>query len=303
MSLNALKYRSSKSTLSIMLYFTLQNDKINIMTPSSETFAQKLNEHTQFLKEKKEEMQLLKEKIEKAQQRGDYIEAERLADELREILRHTDESESNFLAIHGQELEELQEHLAKKEIEKNSQKVTHFTGEEFIRIGEIAKSFWQNCPSEHPPKFVIMMGGVGSGKTTVRRQRYSSGYVNFDYTEIMIAVEKAVGKDEPRLESYVSLANSIILQECIVDKKNIVIEITGDNKEILDPVLDGMKKLGYDISIEFIHCDPVEAYKRHLKAVEEDKDYVSAYFTQEATLSFFYQRLGLGPMPAAPKVI
>ena len=34
-----------------------------------------------------------------------------------------------------------------------------------------------------------------------------------------------------------------------------------------------------------------------LKAVEEDKDYLSAYFSQEATLSFFYQQLKFGEMP------
>ena len=43
----------------------------------------------------------------------------------------------------------------------------------------------------------------------------------------------------------------------------------------------------------------VEAYKRHLNAVKEDPEYLSAHFTQEATLSFFYQQLELGEMPVS----
>jgi len=93
----------------------------------------------------------------------------------------------------------------------------------------------------------------------------------------------------------------MILQESIGAKKNIVIEIIGDNEKIIIPVIDKMKEIGYETSLEIIHCDPVEAYKRHLKAVEEDKDYISSYFTQEATLSFFYQQFQLGKMPYSDK--
>lgn len=186
-------------------------------------------------------------------------------------------------------------------MENSQQKTVQFSGEEFIKIGEIAKPFWENGLSENPPKIVILMGGVGSGKTTIRRQKYSKGYVNFDFGEILTVVKRAIGEDDPKLTSYVSLACDLILRECISEKKNIVIEIIGDSKELIDPVLDGMKKIGYDISLEYIHCDPVEAYKRHLKLVEEDKDYLSAHFTQEATLSYFYSQLDLGEMPVISK--
>ena len=185
-------------------------------------------------------------------------------------------------------------------MENEQQKVVQLSGEEFIQVGETVKPFWENGLSESPPKLIIFMGGVGSGKTTIRRQKYSKGYVNFDFGEIYTALKKAVGEDNPKLPDYLAFASDLVLKESLSEKKNIVIEIIGDSKETITPVIDGMRKLGYDVSLEAIYCDVVEAYKRHLKAVEEDKDYLSAYFTQEATLSTFYHQLGLGNMPVPP---
>lgn len=61
--------------------------------------------------------------------------------------------------------------------------------------------------------------------------------------------------------------------------------------------LDGFKAIGYDIHLDFIYCDPVEAYKRHVKAVAEDPNYVSAFYAQDVTLSYLYQYLELGEYP------
>lgn len=178
-----------------------------------------------------------------------------------------------------------------------NQKTTKFTGEEYIQIGNVAKPFWECGNSEQPPKFVIFMGGVGVGKTTIRRQEYSTGYVNFEFGEIYNAIKKEFGEDNPKLTSYASMASDMILRESLESKKNIVIEIIGDSYEVITPVIDKMKEIGYEIEIKAINCDLEEAYKRHLNAIKEDPEYLSAHFTQEANLSFFYHQLELGEMP------
>src|SRR3989344_1628160 len=183
--------------------------------------------------------------------------------------------------------------------EGDQPKVLNFTGEEYLEVGEIAKPFWEQGVTENLPKFVIYMGGVGSGKTTMRRHHQSSGYVHFDFGEICIAMEKGFGKDNPKLPNYELLAGSMILQESVEAKKNIVIEIIGDDEKLFIPVIKKMKEIGYETSLQFIACKPEDAYGRHLKAVEEDKDYISSFYTQEATLSFFYEQLQLGKMPEA----
>ena len=176
-------------------------------------------------------------------------------------------------------------------------KTVQITGQEYIKIGELAKPFWENGISEDPPKFVIFMGGVGSGKTTLRRQNYATGYVHFEFGEIFNAVKKVFGEDNPTLSVYASFAGEMILSESIENRKNMVIEIIGDN-DLIDPVINKMKEIGYEVSLGIIKCDPAEAYERHIKAVMEDPEYISAYFSEASTLSFFYRQFELGEMTA-----
>ena len=177
------------------------------------------------------------------------------------------------------------------------QKAVQFSADEFRTISDVAISFLQNGVPENPPNFVIFMGGVGVGKTTIRREKYKDGYVHLDFGEIHLALEKTDGKSHQRLAEYALSASDIILRESINDKKNIVIEIIGDSYDLIVPVIEKMKDIGYKLDIVGLTGDIVECRQRHLKAVEEDPDYISAHFTQEPTLSVFYNQLELGNMP------
>ncbi len=192
------------------------------------------------------------------------------------------------------------EDLKDKEVkgENKEGKVVHFSGEEYLKISGIVRPLMENGKSESQPQFVILMGGIGSGKTTVRRQRYNIGFVNFDFGELFNTIKKEFGADNSKLTNYTAMASDLILQETLNSKKNIVIEIIGDKKDVIDPVIDSMTDRGYKVSIQFISCDPTEAYNRHLKAVKEDSGYFSAYYTQDVTLSFFYHHLKLGKIPS-----
>lgn len=194
-----------------------------------------------------------------------------------------------------QKIDDLEEKMENRQTD--GFKVAQFAGEEYLKIGETVKSFWEKGITETIPKFVVLMGGVGSGKTTIRRQEYKTGYVHFEFGEIFNAIKKEFGEDNPKLSSYAAMASDMILRESLENKKNIVTEIIGDNYELITPVIDRMKENGYEVSVKGIACDPAEAYKRHLSAVKDDPEYLSAHFTQGATLSFFYQQLELGEMP------
>lgn len=170
--------------------------------------------------------------------------------------------------------------------------------EEFLKISRIIDHFVSNGISSEAPYLVIIMGDIGAGKTTLRRQKYSQGYVNFEFGEICKAVKKEFPEDHPKLFDYSLFTNFMILQESIKSKRNIVVEILGDNKDLIDPVIKKMLEVGYKLSLVCVECDLKKAYERHLKAVKEDKGYASVFFTQEATLSVFYEILGLGDMPA-----
>lgn len=167
---------------------------------------------------------------------------------------------------------------------------------DLMLIQKVTGPIIKNGASETPPKFVIFMGGVGSGKTTIRRQQYGSGYVHFDAGEISTAVKKELKENDPKSESYITWACGTTLEKSINERRNIVIEIIGDSLAVIAPVIDKMKEIGYDVEIVPVYCGVEDAYMRHLKAVQDDPEYVSSYFTQEATLYFFYQILRLGKM-------
>lgn len=208
------------------------------------------------------------------------------------------QSQEHFAEVMHALMERLQkvENLREK---MGTEKTVQFTEDEFLSISKIANLFLEKGISEQPPKFVVYMGGVGAGKTTIRRNQCANGYVHFEFGEIYNATKKVFGEECERLSSYASLASTLVLQECLKSKKNIVIEIIGENKDVIEPVFTAMKNIGYELSLQFISCDPSEAYARHVNAVKQDPDYLSAHFTQDATLSFFYDQLGLGRMTAA----
>jgi hypothetical protein len=131
----------------------------------------------------------------------------------------------------------------------------------------------------------------------VRKDKYGSGYVNLDFGDISTAVKKAFSADNPKIINLAATTFRLALDNAFDEKRNVVIEIIGDNAHLIEILLEGVKKIGYDIHLDFVHCDPVEAYKRHVEAVMEDPDYVSAFYAQDVTLSYLFQHLELGAYP------
>jgi len=175
--------------------------------------------------------------------------------------------------------------------------IIKFGPEEYGRLGKIAKSFTEKGVSPDVPEFVILTGGIASGKTTARRKFFAEGYVNLDYWDIYLAVEKEFGEGDSRLIGFVSLVGDMILYESIRARKNIVVEIVGSEESLFKSVMDAMKDIGYKLIMQIVICEPVQAYERHLNAVENDRDYRSAYYTERLTLSYFYKYFKLGDVP------
>ena len=156
--------------------------------------------------------------------------------------------------------------------------------DEFLRVGEVVEWFVKKGNTQEEPEFVIFMGGVGSGKTTVRQRDFVDGYVHFDYGEIYNAIKDEFGENHPGFSTFVNLACSLVFEESLSKKKNIVIEIIGEEYEPVKSLITKMREAGYTINVQAITCDITEAYKRHLLAVQNDPAYFSAHYSQEPTL-------------------
>ena len=156
--------------------------------------------------------------------------------------------------------------------------------DEFLRVGEVVEWFVNKGDTQERPKFVIFMGGVGSGKTTIRQRDFADGYVHFDYGEIRNAIKDEFGENHPGFATFVSLASTLTFEEALKKKKNIVIEIIGEEYEVVEPVITKMRNAGYEISVQGITCDISEAYERHIRATNDDPNYYSAHNSQGPTL-------------------
>jgi hypothetical protein len=179
----------------------------------------------------------------------------------------------------------------------SEQRVTEFSNSEAQQIFDTAEEFLRNGTSSAPPDFAIVMGGVGAGKTTLRKKDFAEGHVHFEAGEIAQALRRRLGDNCEKFGPAVSFACDLILREAFEKKLNIVTEIIGEVSEAIKPLVDALAAIGYRVWLKYVDCDVGEAYRRHLRAVQEEPGYTSVAFTQRETLFYLYRQLQLDYAP------
>lgn len=169
-----------------------------------------------------------------------------------------------------------------------------YTWEEILAINLKAEAYIKNGDVSDKPQFVLIAGGVGAGKTTLRRKEYGKGYVNLDFGETFLAFEKEnfwelEKENESKMAMFAALTCTIVLWRSIKERRNIVIEIIGDDYFAVKFITDMMLSAGYKIKMCPIYGDINEAIARHKQAVKDDPDYISAYHSEPPTISTFFQ--------------
>jgi hypothetical protein len=136
--------------------------------------------------------------------------------------------------------------------------------------------------SGEPPRFVLIMGGVGVGKTTMRRQQFADHYVHLDATELFAALTGGTYCDFPgEYQDELQLLGSRIAKKAFTERSNIVMEILGNSPGMIESLNAAVRSIGYSVEMKLLTCDAEESLRRHRHACETDVNYVSAYFTQE----------------------
>lgn len=126
------------------------------------------------------------------------------------------------------------------------------------------------------PVAVVLMGGVAAGKTTIRRQKYSQGYVLIDAAEIFIHLCYGQDLDFPGpLEEQLDLVGGALAYKALSEKRPIVTEIIGDDPRSTTEFLESLKSIGYSIEIVGLTCDVESAIARN---ESRDIDNISAYY-------------------------
>lgn len=128
------------------------------------------------------------------------------------------------------------------------------------------------------PRIVILMGGPAAGKTTVRKQRYATGYVLVDAAEVFLSLSRGEYFDFPGpFDHMLNLIGPQVARRAISERRHILTELIGADFEPTKVLIDAMIAIGYRIDLQMITCDVEEAQQRNLGRGD---DSISAYYAE-----------------------
>lgn len=147
-------------------------------------------------------------------------------------------------------------------------------------LAEEVDRFFDDSSLSHgeQPRMVILMGGVASGKTTIRKKHFSTGYVLVDAAEIFLGLSRGKHFPFPKaFEEPMEAIGSRIARRAISERRHIVTEVIGAEHEPIEALVNAMHAIGYKIDAQAVTCDVEEAERRNL---HRDDDSISAYYAE-----------------------
>jgi hypothetical protein len=128
------------------------------------------------------------------------------------------------------------------------------------------------------PQFVLILGPIATGKTTLRKKNYATGYVVIDSAEIFLHMSR--GESYPFPETFrlvMETFGRMVTFRAIQERRHIVTEIIGSDAEALNSLIRAMTDIGYKVNLMFVHCPLEQAVQWNLN---RDDDAISAYYAE-----------------------
>ncbi|MGI8543348.1 MAG: zeta toxin family protein [Aridibacter sp.] len=149
----------------------------------------------------------------------------------------------------------------------------------FNILSEVQKYFDDSSTTTGgQPSFVLLAGGVCAGKTYIRRQKYSDGYVLVDAAEIFLSLSRGEYFEFGEVfEEPLEIIGSIVARQAIKERRNIVTEIIGASAENNRAIIDAVNSIGYKTEIIALTCDLEDAIQRNMNRGDDN---ISAHYTE-----------------------
>ena len=164
-----------------------------------------------------------------------------------------------------------------------------------FNAGEETGRFFDESSLSHEdqPRIVILMGGVATGKTTIRRRHYSSGYVLVDASEIFLNLSRGEFFEFPGpFAQLLDILGPLIARRAISERRHIVTEIIGMEEKPLRLMMDALVKAGYHIDLQFLTCDVDESVRRNENRTD---DSISAFYSEPYHLRWLTEAISDEP--------
>jgi hypothetical protein len=136
-----------------------------------------------------------------------------------------------------------------------------------------------SIPADQRPNAVIIMGTVAAGKTTIRKQKYASGYVLIDAADIFLSLSP--GEFFPFPEAFqetMDLIGRLVADRALSERRNIVTEIIGAEEKPARQLVDALGSIDYAVHLVLIKCDDIQEAKR--RNMSRGDDNISAYYAE-----------------------
>ena len=144
----------------------------------------------------------------------------------------------------------------------------------FVDNGTVAQS--------REPEIVILTGSAATGKTTIRRQKYSKGYVILDPAELFLTFCGGAVKGFPgEYDEPLRIIGFLIANQAVAERRDIVTEMIANDE--LTGLIDAMLGIDYHVRVYYIHCVPEESWRRN---ISRGVNNISAYYAQRYNIDW-----------------
>ena len=151
--------------------------------------------------------------------------------------------------------------------------------------GFVAAAFDEAAkPAEEIPTTVIIMGDLAAGKTTLRKAKYTHGYVVVDAVAVFLRLCMGKELDFPgALEEPMQLIGQMITDQAIAERRNIVTEVIPVRPHEVKALIEALKGRGYQTHLVCVTCSLEEGQHRNSNRGPDD---ISAYFAEQYQISW-----------------
>lgn len=127
------------------------------------------------------------------------------------------------------------------------------------------------------PVFVLIMGPICAGKTTLRRQKYASGHVLVDAAQLFIDLGGIDLAFPSTLLEPMQAVGAEVARRAVAGRMHIVTEVVGSEFGPVATLINAMKGAGYKVELVGLMADLEACMERNAGRAQDN---ISAYYAE-----------------------